>query len=763
MIDPGQMRSDQMFQVRRVFCVLVLTLGFVLPMAFADDSKKDEEALRTAASEGAVATVRQLLAKGVDVNAANPYGATALSFAADKGHLEVVKLLVEHGAEVNVNDTFYSYSPVGWAAANEHVDTVAYLVQKGAEAEAPLLVGVYSKNLEMIRVALAADSLSSEQLWDAVITAKTLDDDEIRSTIIELLEKAGAKPPPPSDFVIDAAVAATYVGTYQVVGSSYEVKILSGEDGLIYSSVNNPALPLEALDETTFRPIGDTRFKVQFQVADGAVTGFNYLPKEGDPIPLERLVETTAADKTAEAPATAEVGEETATEERPVEPPEPKPVKVAKTSPNWPAFRGANASGVAEGYPLPLTWDVEKGENLLWKRAIPGRGHSCPIVWGDRLFITTAINEAGEGEFRHGLYGDVDVEEITSKYSWRIYALDKSSGKLLWEHTAHEGVPRSAHHIKATQVNATPVTDGTHLIAVLGAEGMLCYDLDGNLKWSRDLGNMDVGWFYDPSYEWGHSSSPIIYKDTVILQVDRNRDAFIAAYSLKNGSEVWRTIRDNLPSWGTPTLVPAGDSFELVTNGSKLIRAYDPADGKELWQLGPTAEVSVGTPVVGHGLVFITQRYSPVQPIYAVRPGARGDISLAEDEEANDHVVWSRMRRGTYIPTPIVYGDHFYTNAMNGRLGCYDARTGEEMYSERVGASGTAYTASPVAGDGKLYLTSESRGVFVVKAGPEHEILAENPMPEVVMATPAISEGVLYIRDLGNLYAIGVKSEKDEG
>jgi outer membrane protein assembly factor BamB len=219
-------------------------------------------------------------------------------------------------------------------------------------------------------------------------------------------------------------------------------------------------------------------------------------------------------------------------------------------------------------------------------------------------------------------------------------------------------------------------------------------------------------------------------------------------------------VRDNHPSWGTPTLLASGESLEVVTNGTKKIRGYDPRTGVELWSLGPNSEITVGTPVVGHGLVFVTGGYPPVQPIYAIRPGGRGDLTLPEGQKSSPQIAWSHTQGGTYIPTPIVYGDHLYTLANNGVLSCYQGKTGERIYRERVGGTvATPFTASPLAADGKLYLTSEDGDVYVVKAGPQFELLAKNPLGEVVMATPAVSEGTLYFRTLSHLLAIGEKAE----
>jgi outer membrane protein assembly factor BamB len=266
---------------------------------------------------------------------------------------------------------------------------------------------------------------------------------------------------------------------------------------------------------------------------------------------------------------------------------------------------------------------------------------------------------------------------------------------------------------------------------------------------------LDSGWFYDPDYQWEHGSSPIIYKDLVIVQADVQKDSFIAAYSLKTGKQVWKTQRDEISSWGTPTVYEGKTRAELVTNGSKAIRGYDPATGKELWRLTPNSEVTTPTPFAAHDLIYVTSGYRIIQPIYAIRPGANGDISLKDDKASNDSIAWSKKRGGPYMPTPIVYGDLLYSLSNNGVLTAYKAVTGEQVYQERLAGKGGAFTASPVASDGKVYLSSEDGEVFVVKAGPKHELLATNPVGEVMMATPAISDGLVIVRGINHLFAFG--------
>jgi outer membrane protein assembly factor BamB len=429
---------------------------------------------------------------------------------------------------------------------------------------------------------------------------------------------------------------------------------------------------------------------------------------------------------------------------------------------NWPSFRGSNASGVADGKPTPVAWDAVKGINILWKTAIPGLAHSSPVVWGDKVFISTAISSQGKEYFRHGLYGDVDSDKDVSKHTWKVYGLDKLTGKILWEKVACEGVPKIKRHIKSTHANSTPATDGKHVVAFFGSEGLYCYDVNGKLLWKQDLGLLDSGWFYDPDYQWGTASSPIIYKNMVILQCDVQKGSFIAAYDLKDGKQIWKTPREEIPSWGTPTIYEGKTRAELITNATRAARGYDPLTGKELWRLSGNPEVTATTPIAGHDLIFICNSYRPNQPIYAIRAGASGDISLKEGATTNEHVAWSVQRGGTYMPTPIIYGDYLYTCANQGVMACYNAKSGERIYQQRIADKGGAYSASPVAADGKVYFSSEDGEIFVVKAGPKYELLASNPMGEVLMATPAISDGMIFVRGQHNLFAIAEPGTKSK-
>ena len=430
------------------------------------------------------------------------------------------------------------------------------------------------------------------------------------------------------------------------------------------------------------------------------------------------------------------------------------PAQVASTGGNWPSFRGPDAAGVAEGFPLPADWSVPASRNIRWRTPIPGLGHSSPIVWGGRLFVTTSISGAKRPELKVGLYGDIGSVNDSSVHRWMVYALDAASGKIVWEKTVHSGVPQIKRHPKSTHANSTLATDGRHLVAFFGSEGLYCFDLDGTLLWKKDLGVLDSSFFMVPEAQWEFASSPVIYQDKVLVQCDVLKGSFIAAFSVNDGRELWRTAREDVPTWGTPTVHASGGRAQMIVNGYKHAGAYDVETGKAIWRLQGGGDIPVPTPVVGHGLVFLTSAHGPLAPVYAVRLDAAGDVSLKPGETSNQHVAWSYARDGAYMSTPVVYGDYLYNIRTNGVLNCYNARTGARMYQTRLGNGTSGFSASPVAGDGKIYFSSEDGDVFVVRAGPAFELAATNAMGEVCMASPALSKGIIYFRTQSHVVAV---------
>lgn len=427
-------------------------------------------------------------------------------------------------------------------------------------------------------------------------------------------------------------------------------------------------------------------------------------------------------------------------------------LKVKKE--NWPQFRGHNASGIAVGQDLPLNWDVKTGTNILWKKPIPGLGHSSPVVWGDRVFVTTAVGEGKEAYLKVGRYGESPDNPEDFIHHYKVYCLNRKTGDTIWEKTAFSGKPKVARHIKSSHANCTPATDGKHLLVFFGSQGLYCYDLDGKLLWTRDLGYLDAGAFDVPEIQWGFGSSPIIYEDKVIVLCDVNNQSFITALELESGKDIWRTLRDENPTWGTPTIHKSEKRTQVIVNGFKHIGSYEIETGKEIWRMHGGGDVPCPTPVVSKGLVFITNAHGRMRPIYAIKLEAEGDISLGRDEKSNQYIPWFYPRRGAYQPTPLVLDDLLYVADNGGILTCYVAKTGEEMYRHPIGGDISSYSASPVAADGKLYFSDEYGIIHIVKAGPKYEHLAANSMDEICMASPAISGETLFIRARNNLYAI---------
>ena len=422
----------------------------------------------------------------------------------------------------------------------------------------------------------------------------------------------------------------------------------------------------------------------------------------------------------------------------------------ANASGEWPAFRGTNRSGVAPDARPPVSWDVASSKNVAWKVAIPGLGHSSPIVWGSRVYVTTAVGEGADGSVKTGdsSRAGIGAAKDLVPHSWRLIAVDRATGRIAWDREMVRRVPRVKRHVKSSHASATPATDGRVIVALAGSEGLYCFDMNGALKWTADLGMMDVGLVDDPSYQWGPASSPVIHGNRVIVQNDRQRDSTLLAFDLATGKKVWEQARQELPSWATPLVLDGPRGPELVTNSSNFIRGTDPATGRELWRLADKAtQVKAPSPVAAGDVVIVTGGYPAAgRPIYAIRPGQRGDISA--DSPA---LAWTSPRGSPYTPTPLALDGLLYVVTDNGILSTYDVKTGDRIYQERLTAGG--FSASPVAAAGRVYFTSEEGDVIVVRAGRRFERLAANTLGEITMATPALSQELLIVRTLSQLIA----------
>ncbi len=701
---------------------LTLVAFLMAAPAFAD------EALFAAARKGDLAAVRERLAAGVNANAKTAYGATALSFASGKGHLDVVRVLLEAKADPNVKDTFYQATPMTWALANKHDTVVVALLEAGSsQADDVLTTAAQQGNAGLVEAALKHGKPKQEKLDDALAAAKN-------AKVVELLAKAGAKAKPKSTAKADLAAAGTYRDD-----SGNEFTIVA-KDAELTLSAGGASLALQPQDDGTYKVAG-APVTIRFEKAGDKVETLIVKGSGG-----ERRMKRAEAkkDEPAATPAAA-----------------PEPEGVVASPANWPQFRGVGATGVADGQFPPTNFNGAKGVNVRFKTPIPGLGHSCPVVWNGRVYLTTAISGDPKATLKPGQYGDVDSVDDKTKHVWKVYAIDAKTGAVAWERVACEGVPKVKRHLKGSHASPTVATDGKHVVASLGGEGMYCYDAEGKQLWKIDLGKLDSGWFYDADYQWGFGSSPAIWRDRVFVQCDVGQGSYIAAFALADGRELWRTTREEIPSWGSPTVIESEKRTELVTNATKFARGYDPETGKELWRLGKFSEITVPTPFAAKGLIFLTSGYRPIQPIYAVKAGAaEGDISLKDKQTSSAAIAWSKSKGGPYLPTPIAYGDYFYTCPNSGILTCYELATGKQVYQQRLGGS-SGYTASPVAADGRLYFAGEDGTVRVVKAGPKYELLATNPLGEVIMATPAIADGTLFVRTQSHLFGLSRPAAKE--
>jgi len=425
----------------------------------------------------------------------------------------------------------------------------------------------------------------------------------------------------------------------------------------------------------------------------------------------------------------------------------------ARGQDNWPQFRGPGAAGLAPtGAHLPQSWNATK--NVAWKVEIPGRGLSSPIVWGDRIFVTSCISEGKIPAAKKGLYfGGEQFKPPTDEHRWVVYGIDLNDGKILWEKVVHKGVPQSTRHIKNSYASETPVTDGERVYAYFGNIGVFCLDMDGKEVWHKELGT------YKTRFGWGTAASPVLHQDRLYIVNDNEEKSFLIAFDKKTGREIWRADRpDEKSNWATPFIWENDQRTEIVTCGSGKVRSYG-LDGKLLWELKGMSSITIPTPVAAFGMLYLGSGYvlekENFKPPYAIKPGATGDISLGKDESSNQYIAWRQKSAAPYNPSFLVYGDYLYVLKDRGTLDCYDAHTGKQVYKdERLGPAGTGFTSSPWAADNKIFCLSEDGDTFVVQAGPQFKLLGKNSLGEMTLSTPALTHDSLIMRTETKLYRI---------
>jgi outer membrane protein assembly factor BamB len=420
----------------------------------------------------------------------------------------------------------------------------------------------------------------------------------------------------------------------------------------------------------------------------------------------------------------------------------------------WPMYRGYYARGFLDDTNIPETWDAGKNENILWKAEVPGLGLSCPVLWGDKLFITSAVSEKDDKGIKTGIYGNVGSVNDESVHEWKIYCFDRKSGQVLWERTACSGVPKVKRHPKSTHANATVATDGRYVVAFFGSEGLYCYDMNGTLQWQKDLGLLRSAFFMMENAEWEFASSPLIHEGTVIIQCDVMENSFVASFDISDGKQLWKTSRDEYPGWCTPNIYFDGDRCLIAINGFKNRGGYDFRTGEQVWNMSGGGDIPIPTPVVSGGLVYFNSAHGATSPIIAVKVNARGEIDFTDGEINDERVQWSKPRGGSYMGTMLVYNGLLYNVGWNGSVDCFDAVTGELIWKEKAG-SGNSYISSPVASDGRIYIADDEGMVHVIEAGRQFRLLAENPLGDICMATPAIGDDAIYFRTMKYLIVVG--------
>ncbi len=414
------------------------------------------------------------------------------------------------------------------------------------------------------------------------------------------------------------------------------------------------------------------------------------------------------------------------------------PAGTAVRAENWPQWRGPQANGVSSETGLPHSWGEK--ENILWKIPLAVRGHSTPIVWEERVFLT---GQKGEGPIEMRALGPgAEEAQPSGRPRFYVQCFHAADGQLLWEYGFDAQAELTPVHPKHNLASPSAVTDGEHVYAWFGSGRLLCLRLDGKLAWERRL-DADYGPF---KLLWAHGSSPLLYQGSIILQCDHTPGAYLLAVDKKGGRTLWKTVRDEgIRSYSTPLLVSRPQGDELVVNSQNRVDAYNPETGQLIWQAGGYNKVPVPSPILAAGLIFINRGYSS-SPYLAIRPGGRGDVT-------DSHVQWRNPSGGPYVSSLLHYKGLLYLATEHGILKAVEPSTGEEVWKERVGGS---FSASPLGADGKVYLFNENGEAFVVRAGRSFQLLSRIDMGERIMASPAVSAGRIYLRTEGHLYSIGL-------
>lgn len=423
------------------------------------------------------------------------------------------------------------------------------------------------------------------------------------------------------------------------------------------------------------------------------------------------------------------------------------------TNTQWPSYRGYHACGFLRNADLPDSFNIEKSENVLWRLPVPGMGLSCPVIWDDYLFITTAVSEKDDFGFRTGMYGDIEPVNDSSVHEWLVYCIDRYSGEVQWKRTAHKGIPMVKRHPKSTHANTSVATDGNYVVVFFGSEGLYCYSFSGDLVWKHDFGLINSAWDVYESAEWEFSSSPLIYDGKVIIQADALNTAFVAVIDLPSGEIIWRKERDEISTWCTPNVYMNDGTAYVVVNGFRHRGGYDLETGEEQWTMSGGGDIPIPAPVIWKNLVFFNSAHGRDRPLMAIRNSATGIIPFPKNEQSlHEAIAWFDNRSGPYMTSPLVYEDLLYCLRWNGNLSCQDPSTGYLHYRKTVDPG--SFIASPVAADGKIFLVQEEGTVYIIKAGNQFELIHKCSLGEVSLVTPGIAADMIIFRTAAGLIAV---------
>lgn len=715
--------------------LVVFILAAIPTIGRSDDSVL----LRDAARRGDTATVKELLQKKVDIDGASEYGVTALALACDHGHSDVVAALLAAGASPNTRDKFYRFSPLGWAVMRKHTPIIELLLKHGTDdINSVFGNAVGMQQTDMVQLFLDSKKLSNQGVVDGLLAAKSMKADAIAKLIeATLTDESRALLEKSEQSRAAIAKLNQFAGLYLAQDGSKITVRVADEKLQIFEGEQEKPQVLEAAENDEFIARGTSAL---FQREADKVVSVRWKTGDREIAYLRTTGENADAtvDKNSAEPSVA-LGPD-----------------FPLASAHWPNFRGLLSRGVNNDAPIATEWNGEAAKGIAWKTPIPGLGTSSPIVWGNRVFVTTAIQSTDTQGFRTGAYGDVESVNADGECSYQIMCVDLVTGKVLWDREAKKHVPKVKRHAKSSHANPTPTTDGERVIALFGEAGIYCYDMDGAILWNADLGTLDSGWFYDRSYQWGFGSSPMIFEDMVLVQCDVHDGSFLVALDLKTGKERWRTNREEIPTWSSPVAFLAKDGTPtVVVSGTKCTAAYNARSGSPLWKVGGFSEIVVPTPQITPDLAFITSGYAPVQPMVAILHNARGELHLPKDNEKQLPFLWSQMRGGPYMPTPIIADGNVYILDNSGLLTCLSLESGKRNFRQRLrNEKANAFTSSPVAANGNLYCTSEEGITFVVAMDDKGTIVSQNELGEAVLSSLAIAGGKLLVRAEKHLFAI---------